>query len=153
MLSFNDNLLQGNGAECGTKNIVSGQAKGGVAYGRCKVSLMDVDSEADNGLLDRGGTKFVFNEDAAELTVSPIDVVGPFDAQVSSGIGNEFGYDVADSESDKLREDKLLVGTDESGEMADATQEVLSTCRLPCVATLSPSCSLIVSHNCHIRLL
>ena len=124
---------QGGGAVGGADDVAPRQAEGGVAGGTAEVGLVDVHAEADDGLLDGGGAELVLDEDAAELTVVPVDVVGPFDAQVFIGIGEEFGQTVGNGEG-------------------NAAQEVLAPGGVPGVAALASSGSLVVGHDGNVGL-
>lgn len=62
------------------KDLAERDGVGGVADKR---RLVDIEPYADEGAREVGSFEVVFDEDAAELMVAVVDVVGPLDVQVA----------------------------------------------------------------------
>ena len=114
------------------ENLAERYGVGGIAG---EVCLVDVEAYADDGAGDVCAFDVVLDEDAAQLVVTMVDVVGPLDAYVV-GIAAQH---LTECYGDELAEDKLLRRAD-----GETEEQVLAALGLPRVSTLPSSCCLIV---------
>lgn len=119
------------------ENMTERYGVGGIAG---EVRLVDVEAYADDGAGDVCAFDVVLDEDAAELVVPVVDVVGPLDAYVV-GIAAQY---LTECYGDELAEDKLLRCGYVHGAEGEAEEQVLAALGLPRVAALASSCCLIV---------
>lgn len=119
------------------ENLAERYGVGGITG---KVCLVDVEAYADDGAGDVDAFDVVLDEDAAQLVVAVVDVVGPLDADVV-GVSAQH---LAEYYGDEFAEDKLLRCCDVGGAEGEAEEEVLAALGLPRVAMLATSGSLVV---------
>ena len=119
------------------ENMTERYGVGGIAG---EVCLVDVEAYADDGAGDVCAFDVVLDEDAAQLVVAVVDVVGPLDAYVV-GIAAQY---LTECYGDELAEDKLLRCGRVRRAEGEAEEQVLAALGLPRVATLPSSCCLIV---------
>jgi hypothetical protein len=85
--------------------------------------------------------KVVLDEDAAEFLVFIIDVVWPLDANVFGVLAQH----IAEGYGDEFAEGELLGCSDAMSGKQECEEEIPFNFRLPRIASLASSCSLIIS--------
>ena len=119
------------------ENMTERYGVGGIAG---EVCLVDVEAYADDGTGDVCAFDVVLDEDAAQLVVPVVDVVGPLDAYVV-GIAAQY---LTECYGDELAEDKLLGRRYVRRLEGEGEEEVAPGSRLPHGAALPTPCSLMV---------
>ena len=109
-------------------------------------ALVDIQPHADDAVADPLALQPVLYQYASNLSVAPVDVVRPFDAQVT----DMSAQCLADGQRCHHRDMKLPVGVPSlclAGRDVHGEQQVLAPFALPGVGAAASSCRLIVSPN------
>ena len=133
---------------------------GGVAE---EALLVDIDAAANDAAVDEGAAKGVLDEDAGNLLVADVDIVGPLDGdgvvpdrgrdggcwggQEGGGRRQDRGDSVADAQGDGFGEEEEMGGRQRGGRDEEAKEEVLAAGRLPVVASLAATGRLVLGRD------
>ena len=109
------------------------------------MKLIDIETHADDAIFDDTTQQPVLYQDATELLVAHIDVVGPLDTDRLHILRDNLG----DAVSHSHRHQKLPVDGDIRRMNQHREEQVLATLRLPRVRATASSRRLIIGPDSH----
>ena len=111
-----------------------------------KLTLIDVQSDTDDAVFDGIALQLVLNENAGNLGITPVNVVGPLDANIADVLPQRLAECQRNSHGDvELTRDLDVSGVEQQGK-----RQVLASFRLPRVGATATSSRLVVGPYHHV---
>lgn len=104
--------------------------------------LVDIHSHTDDAVAYLLTLQSVLNQYASNLAITPIDIIGPFDAQVADMLAQR----ITDGQRDSHRDMELTTGRNVSWVNQHREQQVLAPLALPGIHATAATCRLVVGN-------
>ena len=110
--------------------------------------VIDVHPYADDRVVHALTRQAVFDEDAGELAVAPVDVVGPLDGQaLALLLGHEGGEGAADGYGDELGDGELLTSLQHVRAQEQRAGDAVALTGDPAIAAHPSACRLLTADD------